>query len=100
MARNLAVAALAVLGLLSATGIGLAAYLVSRDSVAVAVTRLQPRPRQLAPEAVERARRERPRTVTSGTTATTTVDDHGGNRGSGGGDHSGRGGDGHDGDDD
>jgi hypothetical protein len=95
MARNLAVAALAVLGLLSATGIGLAAYLVSRDSVAVPVTRLQPRPRQLAPARAERTGRQR-RTVTSGTTATTattTGDDHGRNRG---GDHSGRGGGGDD----
>lgn len=101
MGRSLAVAFLAVTGLLCAAGIGLAAYLVSRDSVAVPVTQLQPRPsRSLTPTKV------RPRTTRTATTATTptapttTVDDHGGRSGGGGDDSSGRGGGGgHGGDD-
>jgi hypothetical protein len=83
MGRALAVAVLAVTGLLCAAGIGVAAYLVSRDSVAVPVTQLQPKPsRSLTPK------RARPRSTTTATTATTTVDDHGG-----GDDSSGHGGD-------
>jgi len=91
MGRTLVVAVLALTGLLCAAGIGVAAYVVSRDSVAVPVTRLQPRPsRTLTPATVRK-------TKTAGTTApraaTTTVDDHGG------GDNSGHGGGGHGGDD-
>jgi hypothetical protein len=99
MGRSLAVAVLAVTGLLCAAGIGVAAYLVSRDSVAVPVTQLQPKPsRSLAPA------RARPQTTTTAKTATTapttTVDDTGGRSGGGGGDSSGRGsGGGHGGDD-
>jgi hypothetical protein len=91
MGRSLAVAVLAVTGLLCAAGIGVAAYLVSRDSVAVPVTQLQPKPgRSLTPA------RARPRTTTTAKTATTapttTVDDHGGRSGGGGGsDNSGHG---------
>jgi hypothetical protein len=93
MGRSLAVAVLAVTGLLCAAGIGVAAYLVSRDSVAVPVTQLQPKPgRSLTPA------RARPRTTTTAKTATTapttTVDDHGGRGGGGGSDNSGRGGSG------
>jgi hypothetical protein len=93
MGRSLAVAALAVAGLLCAAGIGVAAYLVSRDSVAVPVTQLQPKPgRSLTPA------RARTRTTTTAKTATTppttTVDDHGGRSGGGGSDNSGRGGSG------
>jgi hypothetical protein len=96
MGRSLAVAFLAVTGLLCAAGIGVAAYLVSRDSVAVPVTQLQPKPsRSLTPA---RARPRTTRTATTPTTPTTTVDDHGGRSGGGGGDNSGRGG-GHGGDD-
>ena len=68
---------------------GLAAYVVSRDSVAVPVTRLQPRPQSLTPARVRRAKVARPRTTTTvtrtATAPTTTADDHGGSRGSGGG---------------
>jgi hypothetical protein len=87
MGRSLAVAVLAVTGLLCAAGIGVAAYLVSRDSVAVPVTQLQPKPgRSLTPA---RARPRTTKTATTATTRTTTVDDHGGRSG---GDNSGRGG--------
>ena len=94
MGRSLAVAVLAVTGLLCAAGMGVAAYLVSRDSVAVPVTQLQPKPSQsLTP------RKARPQTTKTATTHTTTVDDHGGRSGGGGDDNSGRGGGGHGGDD-
>ena len=112
MGRGFVVALLASLGLLCAAGMGYAAYLVSRGSVAVPVTRLQPQPQQLTPAQV-RARPPRggattrattTRTSTARTTTTppaTTVDDHGGRSGGGGGsDNSGhRGGGGHGGDD-
>lgn len=100
MGRSLAVAVLAVTGLLCATGIGVAAYLVSRDSVAVPVTQLQPRPsRSLAPT---KARpRTTPTTTATSTAPTTTVDDHGGGSGdsSGHGGGNGSSGGGHGGDD-
>jgi hypothetical protein len=83
-----------IAGLLCAAAIGYAAYAVSRDSVAVPVTQLQPKPAELAPKRVEPTR---PRTVsTTTTTAPTTTgeDDHGGGHGGGG--HSGRGGGGGD----
>lgn len=102
MGRGLIVALLAVLGLLCAAGMGYAAYVVSRGSVAVPVTRLQQAPQDLTPARVQ-GRPKAKKTVTrTGTTATTrpvapapppppttTVDDHGG----------GHGGDGHGGDD-
>ena len=97
MGRSLVVAFLALAGLLSAAGMGYAAYVVSRGSVAVPVTRLQQAPAQQLTPARVRARVrthsrpvEQTRTVT---TPTTTVDDHSGRSpggsGSGG---SGRGG--------
>jgi hypothetical protein len=98
MSGKLAVAVLALLGLLCAAGMGVAAYVVSRDSVAVPVTRLQPRPSGLTP--AKARQRTKPRT-TATTRATpppppaTTVDDHGGRRG-GGGDNSGHSGGGGD----
>ena len=105
MGRSVVVALLALVGLLCAAGMGYAAYVVSRGSVAVPVTRLEPQPQELTPSRV----RARPRVVstrgTTGTAATThrttTVDDHGGNGGRGGGDDgsSGHGGSGHGGDD-
>jgi hypothetical protein len=89
MGRSVVVALLALAGLLSAAGMGYAAYVVSRGSVAVPVTRLEPQPQELTPSRV----RARPKVVTRrGTTTTattprsTTVDDHGGNSGRGGGD--------------
>jgi hypothetical protein len=89
MGRSLVVALLAVAGLLCAAGMGYAAYVVSRGSVAVPVTRLQPSPQDLTPARV----RARPRTVTTARTTatpnttaqTTTRDDHGANSGPGGG---------------
>ena len=100
MGRSVVVALLALAGLLCAAGMGYAAYVVSRGSVAVPVTRLEPQPQELTPSRV----RARPKVVTTrGTTPTvtatrtTTVDDHGGNSGRGGGDgSSGHGGGGHD----
>jgi flagellar basal body-associated protein FliL len=101
MGRSLVVAVLALVGLLCAAGMGYAAYVVSRGSVAVPVTRLQQTPaEQLTPARVRARTRSRPieRTTTATpTTPATTVDDHGG-RG-GGSDNSGRGGGGHGGDD-
>jgi uncharacterized membrane protein YgcG len=100
MGRSLLVIMLGLAGLLCAAGIGVAAYVVSRDSVAVPVTRLQPRPQSLTPARVRRAQSRTTTTVTRTDTApTTTVDDHGGRSrgGSGGGsDNSGRGGGGGD----
>jgi uncharacterized membrane protein YgcG len=112
MGRGLIVATLAVIGLLCAAGMGYGAYLVSRGSVAVPVTRLQQAPQNLTPRQVRtsaaKARaRQRARTTTRTVAPppppppTTTVDDHGGDRhggGSGGGGH-GSGGGGHGGDD-
>ena len=72
-----------LVGLLCAAAIGYAAYAVSRDSVAVPVTQLQPKPASLAPA---QERRQQPREVVT----TTTTDDHGGS------DHSGHGGGGDD----
>ena len=80
-------------GLLCAAAIGYAAYAVSRDSVAVPVTQLQPKPAELAPK---RAVQTQPRTVSTTTTAATTTGEDRSGRGRGGGgggdDHSGRGG--------
>ena len=99
MGRSLVVAVLALVGLLCAAGMGYAAYVVSRDSVAVPVTKLQPVPKELTPARVKP--RVRPPVATTPTTTrtlappppTTTVDDHGGSR------NSGHGGGGHGGDD-
>jgi len=99
MGRSLLVIALGLAGLLCAAGIGVAAYIVSRDSVAVPVTQLQPRPQSLTPARVRRAQPRTTTTVTrTNTTPTTTVDDHGGRSRSGGGgsDNSGHGGGGGD----
>jgi hypothetical protein len=101
MGRSLVVALLAV------AGMGVAAYVVSRDSVAVPVTHLRS-PQKLAPPTARAKPKVTPKrtttthtTTTTPTIPTTTVDDHGGNRGPGGGgdDSSGRGGGGHGGDD-
>jgi uncharacterized membrane protein YgcG len=106
MGRGLIVATLAVIGLLCAAGMGYGAYVVSRGSVAVPVTKLQQTPQSLTPNQVRataRAKaakakaRKRVRTTTTRAVApppppTTTVDDHGGDRHSGGGSGSGGGG--------
>jgi flagellar basal body-associated protein FliL len=97
MGRSLVVAVLALVGLLCAAGMGYAAYVVSRDSVAVPVTKLQPVPKELTPARVKpRVRRPVATTPTTTPTAappppTTTIDDHGGsgNSGHGGGGHGG-----------
>jgi len=94
MGRSLVVAVLALVGLLCAAGMGYAAYVVSRDSVAVPVTKLQPVPTELTPARVKP--RVRPPVATTPTTTrtvapppTTTVDDHGGSGNSGHGGHGG-----------
>ena len=69
---------LAFAGLLVAASIGYAAYLASRDSVGLPVTKLQTTPRNLAPTTQTRTVTHRTATTTR---ATTTVDDHGGRRG-------------------
>jgi hypothetical protein len=111
MGRGLIVATLAVVGLLCAAGMGYAAYVVSRGSVAVPVTRLQQSPQTLTPREVRakaakvkakakkrvRTTTATTRTVTPPPPPTTTVDDHGGDRHGGRG--SGGGGDDHGGDD-
>jgi uncharacterized membrane protein len=85
--RALLLVVAGIAGLLCAAAIGYAAYAVSRDSVAVPVTQLQPKPVELAPKRVVRTL---PRTVSTTTAApTTTGEDHGGH---GGGDNSGHGG--------
>jgi uncharacterized membrane protein YgcG len=113
MGRGLIVATLAVIGLLCAAGMGYGAYVVSRGSVAVPVTKLQQAPQSLTPEqvratarpkAAKAKARKRARTATTRTVAppppTTTGDDHGGDRhGGGGSGGSGSGGGGHGGDD-
>jgi flagellar basal body-associated protein FliL len=96
MGRSLVIALLALVGLLCAAGMGYAAYVVSRGSVAVPVTRLQQTPAQQLAPAHARTRSTPTTTRTVAPPApTTTVDDRGG-RGSG---SSGRGGGGHGGDD-
>jgi hypothetical protein len=90
-----AVALLAMAGLLLAVSIGLAAYLASRDSVGLPVTKLDPAPRDLAPTVARKRASARPATTAGatttderhgGSTGTTTTDDHSGRGGGGGGD--------------
>jgi len=95
MGRGLAVIALAVVGVLCAAGMGYAAYVVSRGSVAVPVTMLQRTPpANLTPSRVREHAAPKTKAQPHTTTSTvapppppTTTDDHGGgrNRGSGGG---------------
>ena len=105
MGRGLAVVALALVGLLCAAGMGYGAYIVSRGSVAVPVTRLQRTPpanltpsrvREHSAPATKAPPSTTPTTVT--TPQTTTTDDHGrrGRGGSGGGGGGGGGGHGSD----
>jgi len=97
------VALLAVAGLLLAVSIGLAAYLASRDSVGLPVTKLDRAPRDLAPTVARKRATSRPATTTRGTTtiedrhggSTQTTDDRSG-RGGGGSSGRGRGGGGDD----
>jgi uncharacterized membrane protein YgcG len=115
MGRGAFVAFLALFGVLCAAGMGYAAYLVSRGSVAVPVTRLQESPqtqltlaRVKAKPRPQQAPTKRPRRTTTAVTTVrtatspppTTVDDRsgrgrnggGGEGGDDGGGNSGRGG--------
>jgi hypothetical protein len=94
MGRSLAVITLALVGLLCAAGMGYGAYVVSRGSVAVPVTRLQQTtPVELTPSRVREHAAPKPKPTTRATTTvvppTTTTDDHGrrGRGGRGGGGH-------------
>ena len=84
MRSALALVAVALLGLFGATSIGYAAYVVSRDSVGLPVTKLKLSPNKLAPApARDPAGKRKPRTTptvktTRTTPRTTTTDDHGG----------------------
>jgi hypothetical protein len=88
---RVAAVVLAFVGLLLAASVGFAAYYASRDSVGLPVTKLEPRPRHLAPTVLTRTGPRRTTTVEDRHGGTTT-DDHSG-RGRGGGSNSGRGGD-------
>jgi hypothetical protein len=63
MRTRLAVLALALIGMLLAGSIGYAAYLASRDSVGLPVTKLETQPRDLAPTVARRRTRPRPATT-------------------------------------
>lgn len=106
MRQVLAATAIVLCGLFGAATLGYAAYLVSRDSVGLPVTKLDTPPQNLAPAGSTPARpkpraKPKPRTVAPPPPppAVTTVesgDDHGGNSGKGSDDS---GGGGHGGDD-
>ena len=101
MRGGLAVLVLALVGLFGATSIGYAAYVVTRESVGVPVTKLRRAPAKLAPRGAQRRTTSTP-TRPANPPRTTTNDDHDssddGNSGPGS-DSSGRGGGGHGGDD-
>jgi hypothetical protein len=80
MRSALALIAVALLGLFGATSIGYAAYVVSRDSVGLPVTKLKLTPSQLAPAPTKpKAVKPKPRTTSTVTPPPpTTTDDHGG----------------------
>ena len=93
MKGRVAAVVLAFVGLLLAASVGFAAYYASRDSVGLPVTKLEPRPRHLAPTSAHTTTvKTRPTTTRAATTTrgATTVGDHGGRRD----DRSGRGGSG------
>jgi hypothetical protein len=97
----LPVVAVILCGFLGAATLGYAAYIVSRDSVGLPVTKLDTPPHNLAPAqpAKKRAKpKPKPRTVITPPPppAVSTVesgDDHGGSRGGSGGSGGGHGGD-------
>jgi len=94
MRGGLAVLVLALVGLVGATSIGYAAYLVSRDSVGVPVTKLRRAPAKLAPAGAQQrttSTPERPANPPAAVPRTTTVDDHGDESREGGDDNSGKG---------
>ena len=83
MKSVLVVLVVGLLGLFCATSIGYAAYVVSRDSVGLPVTKLKLSPNKLAPVPAKRTTVKRKLKTTSTTTSTrpaprtTTTDDHG-----------------------
>ena len=90
---------LALVGVLVAASIGYAAYLASRDSVGLPVTKLETTPRNLAPTTAHTTTVKTRPTTTRAATKTrgaTTAGDHGGRRddrwGRGGSESSGHGG--------
>ena len=99
MRQVLAATAIVLCGLFGAATLGYAAYLVSRDSVGLPVTKLDTPPQNLAPARSAPARpkpKPKPRTVAPPPPppAETTVesgDDHGGRSGKGSGDSGGGG---------
>jgi hypothetical protein len=79
MRSALTLLAIALLGLFGATSIGYAAYVVSRDSVGLPVTKLKLSPNDLAPvRTTPKAADPPPKTTRTTTTRTSTTDDHGG----------------------
>jgi hypothetical protein len=96
MRQALAAVAIVLVGLFGAATLGYAAYLVSRDSVGLPVTRLET-PQNLAPAGSTPARpkpKPKPKTVAQPpppppATTGESGDDHGGNSGKGGGGHGG-----------
>ena len=86
MRSALTLVAIAVLGLFGATSIGYAAYVVSRNSVGLPVTKLKLSPNKLAPvRAKTKASKPKPGTTGAVTppppsppSGTTTGDDYGG----------------------
>ena len=102
MRQALAAVAIALVGLFGAATLGYAAYLVSRDSVGLPVTKLDTPPQNLAPAKKAPAKpnpKPKPKSrtvVTPPPPPSTTVesgDDHGGSRGGSGGSGGGHGGD-------
>ena len=95
----LAAAAIVLVGLFGAAALGYAAYLVSRDSVGLPVTKLDTPPQNLAPAGSTPARpkpkpKPKPRTVAPpppppAATNVGSGDDHGGSSGKGSGGHGG-----------
>jgi hypothetical protein len=79
--------AVLLIGLFGATSIGYAAYLVSKDSVGLPVTKLELAPNKLAPTPAAPRKRSRPRPPAPlpppPPSGVTTTDDHSGRSGSG-----------------
>jgi uncharacterized membrane protein YgcG len=101
MRSAVTVIAIVLVGLFAATSIGYAAYVVSRDSVGLPVTKLKrapgaPKPVKRPPRTVVRPPPPPPpaRTTTTSRTTTEPGDDHGGDSGNSGKGSSGSGGSG------
>jgi len=99
MRQVLAAVAIVLVGLFGAATLGYAAYLVSRDSVGLPVTKLDTPPQDLAPAGSTPARprpkaKPKPKTVAPPpppppVTTNESGDDHGGDSGKGRGGHGG-----------